>query len=534
MSAAQLWAPEAEQAVIGALLIDNRVYAHVADNLRPEHFYDVRHGHVYAELAAQIKAGVVADVLTVSESGVADATTLNDLAQYVPGPSNIRRYADLVIERARSREMMRLVSELAFDSKTPIEHRLADARAKLSNLEDDIKRVRTLRLVEIATVLSNPSDPPTFAWDGYLPRGVVSLMGAHGGTGKSTIALMLCVATALGRPMFDAQTARGEALFVSLEDSDSVVRARLATICRAWSINPNELNGRLHLVDGTEHPELFDSDGRSGGATTRTYAELRELVKDMSLSLFVIDNASDAFGGDEINRRQVRAFIRSLGGIAKEKNCAALLLSHVDKATSRSQKSVGGEGYSGSTAWHNSVRSRLFMSRADDGRLTLEHQKSNFSKLREPIELVWPENGFPQLAAAGVGDDFSSRLQGRADDERAAALLRLIAEFEGRGQYCHTAQTSRMNPWAVFKSEPAFQKLKINSDATKRIVNQCQRAGWLEPLDYKTPDRKPHQRWTVTDEGQRFASLTAPTAPTAPTTEDGTQGAGGAPTAPTA
>jgi hypothetical protein len=174
------------------------------------------------------------------------------------------------------------------------------------------------------------------------------------------------------------------------------------------------------------------------------------------------------------------------------------------------------------------------MSRADDGRLTLEHQKSNFSKLREPIELVWPENGFPQLAAAGAGDDFSSRLQGRADDERAAALLRLIAEFEGRGQYCHTAQTSRMNPWAVFKSEPAFQKLKINSDATKRIVNQCQRAGWLEPLDYKTPDRKPHQRWTVTDEGQRFAGLTAPTAPTAPTTEDGTQGAGGAPTAPTA
>lgn len=522
---APLWAPEAEHGVIGAVLLDNSALVEVADKLRPEHFFDPLNRRVFDELCAQIGAGQVADVCTVAGTGVADATTLNALAQYVPGPSNIRRYADTVIARAWHRDLMRLgneVSEQAGDSKTPIESLIADAQAKLSNLSADITRVRSLRTVEIATVLTNPSSPPTFAWDGYLPRGVVSLMGAHGGTGKSTIALMLCVATALGRPLFDAQTDQGGALFVSLEDGDRVVRARLAAICRAWCINPDELKDRLHIVDGTEYPELFDVDGRSGGATTRTYAELRELVKDMGLSLFVIDNASDAFGGDEINRRQVRAFIRALGAIAKEQNCAALLLSHVDKTTSRNRKSEGGEGYSGSTAWHNSVRSRLFMSRAEDGRLTLEHQKSNFNKLREPIELVWPENGFPQLAGASAGDDFSSRLHCRADDERAAALLRLIAEFEGRRQYCHTGQTSRSNPYAVLKSEPSFQKLKIGSDATKRIVNQCQRAGWLEPLDYRTSDRKPHQRWTVTTEGKLFAELSAPTVPTVPTSEDGT------------
>ena len=111
-----------------------------------------------------------------------------------------------------------------------------------------------------------------------------------------------------------------------------------------------------------------------------------------------MDNASDAFGGDEINRRQVRAFMRSLAQVARSTGCAALLLAHVDKNTSRARKAEGGEGYSGSTAWHNSARSRLFMSRAEDGLLTLEHQKSNLAKLQEPIALMWPDGALPVLA----------------------------------------------------------------------------------------------------------------------------------------
>ncbi|MBK8664997.1 MAG: hypothetical protein IPN21_03525 [Burkholderiales bacterium] len=132
--------------------------------------------------------------------------------------------------------------------------------------------------------------------------------------------------------------------------------------------------------------------------------------------------------------------------------------------------------------------------------------------------------------------EFSARLQGRADDERAAALLRLIAEFESREQYCSPALFARNNVHALLKSEPAFKALKINGEDTRRIVNQCQRAGWLEVLDYRSPDRKERQRWTVTADGRGFAGIVAPTAPTAPTYEEsaeGAQGAGGAPTAPT-
>jgi len=99
----------------------------------------------------------------------------------------------------------------------------------------------------------NPAPQPTFVRDGYLPCGVVALLGAHGGTGKSTIALTLGVSAALGRPLFGVDTVQCKTLFVSLEDGAHIVRHRLAGICRHWGIDPVELDGKLHIVDGTEY-----------------------------------------------------------------------------------------------------------------------------------------------------------------------------------------------------------------------------------------------------------------------------------------
>ena len=397
-----------------------------------------------------------------------------------------------------------------------------------------------LKPVSVFDVLTNPAPPPQFVWDGYLPRGVVSLLGAHGGTGKSTIALMLSVCAGLGRPLFGVDTVQCKTLFVSLEDSAHIVRHRLAFICHTWGINPALLDGKLLIVDGTENPELFSADSREAGQTTATYFELRKLVQSEGVGLVVVDNASDAYGGDEIQRKQVRAFIRSLVMVARLTDCAVVLLAHVDKNTSRNKRADGGEGYSGSTAWHNSARSRLFMTCTDNGTLTLEHQKSNLGKKREVLELEWRDDGLPQLTGNDPADNpldpLMPRIEGRADDERAISLLRMIAEFESRQQYCSPAITSRNHVHAVLKSEPIFLKLKLRPDDTKRIVNQCQRAKWLEPMNYRTPDRKPHQRWTVTHEGRLIAGLIAPTAPTVPTTEDGASlhmAQASAPTAPT-
>jgi hypothetical protein len=357
-----------------------------------------------------------------------------------------------------------------------------------------------LKPVSIFDVLTKPSPPPAFIWYWYLPRGVVTLLSAHGGTGKSFIALMLAVCAALGRALFGVDTVQCNTVFASFEDGTEIVRHRLATICKVWGINPADLEGKLHIVDGTENPELFTADNRGAGETTATYAELCELVQSTNAGLVVVDNASDSFGGDEINRRQVRAFMRALVQVARLTNCAVLLLGHVDKGTSRARKAEGGEGYSGSTAWHNSSRSRLFMSRAENGLLTLEHQKHNLGGgMREPLTLTWTDNGLPMLESeAPDRTGLNSSFQGRADDITAAALMNIIAEYESRGQYCSPAITSRNNVFAVLKVDTEFKALKLHKDDCTRIVTKCQRAGWIEPMKYKDTGRKWHERWTLT------------------------------------
>jgi hypothetical protein len=283
------------------------------------------------------------------------------------------------------------------------------------------------------------------------------------------------------------------------------------------------LDGNLHIVDGTENPELFTAESRAAGELTATYFEMRKLVQVEGIGLVVVDNASDAYGGDEIQRRQVRAFIRALGEVSRLTNCAMLLLAHVDKNTSRAGRAEGGEGYSGSTAWHNSVRSRLFMTREKNGDLELEHQKSNFGQFCPPLTLEWPHAGLPQLAdhdlATNRLNPLQQRAEGREDDERAIQLLKMIAEFESRKQYCNTPSNSTSNVYAVLKSEPAFRKMKLVRDDVKRIINQCQRAKWIEPLEYKDTHRKWHERWTLTSEGRLFAGLSVASALSAPTNQ---------------
>ena len=367
--------------------------------------------------------------------------------------------------------------------------------------------------VSINDVISNPSPAPAFVWDGYLPKGEVSLLAAHGAAGKSTIGLMLCVAAALGRPLFGVDTVQCNTLFVSLEDSAPVVRYRLAGICRIWFIDPSELGDKLTVVDGTEYPELFSADNRHGGDTTRTYFEMKQLVKTYEVGLVVVDNASDAFGGDEIQRRQVRAFIRSLSQILKPVDAALLLLAHVDKNTSRSRQSENSEGYTGSTAWHNSVRSRLFMKREDNGNLTIDHQKLNLGCKREKLTLTWQKGEMMPRLAVGASyadlDPQAARLAGKADDELCIKLLTMIHEFASRGQYCGTSTMARDHAFAILKSEPAFKALGLKREDTQRLLNQCQRAKWLERFDYKSADYKPKNRWKLTQAGQLFAGLAA-------------------------
>jgi hypothetical protein len=189
---------------------------------------------------------------------------------------------------------------------------------------------------------------------------------------------------------------------------------------------------------------------------------------------------------------------------------AVLLLSHVDKLTSRQGTQAGGEAYSGSTAWHNSVRSRLFLLQPGAGELELQHQKCNVGPNLPPLRLDWPDGGV--IRAAQQPGSLIVALEAKSDTR---ALLRLVHEFASRGEHITTAATSRTNAALLLARERTFPK-HLKAPDVFDLLRDAERAGFINRETYKGADRKARERWALTPEG--LAHIGAVTAATSATT----------------
>jgi replicative DNA helicase len=118
---------EAEQSLLGGLLLDNQAFDKIADLVTAEDFYRDDHRRIYRHLAKLIEHAKPADVVTVAESIEAsedkDRTGgpayLGSLAQNTPSALNIRRYAELVRERSVQRRLIQVATEIAEAALAP-------------------------------------------------------------------------------------------------------------------------------------------------------------------------------------------------------------------------------------------------------------------------------------------------------------------------------------------------------------------------------------------------------------------------------
>lgn len=293
-----------------------------------------------------------------------------------------------------------------------------------------------LRRVSLEGLEEEEAPAAAFVLAPILPAGHVTLLGGHGGAGKSLLALAMAAHVAVGRDFGPYTASRaGRVVFVSLEDSGSVIRARLRAIAESFGLPFDGLRARLEVFDGSEGDAELMRRGMLAGALeeTPTLRELRRVAA--GAALIVVDNASDAFGGNEIDRREVRAFMRALRTL--EPKAALLLLAHIDKAAARGASH--GNAYSGSTAWHNSARSRLaLLEVADDPAwVQLLHEKSTHAAAAEVLRLrreVHREVMVPRPASRADAEATAAELSKRQQQADAMVLdLICAAHAEGDG-----------------------------------------------------------------------------------------------------
>ncbi len=278
-------------------------------------------------------------------------------------------------------------------------------------------------LVAASSFAGKPVPERQWIVESLIPKGYVTDLTADGGTGKSLLALQLAVARSTATRWIGLNAEPGATIYLAAEDDLDELHRRVADICR-------ETGTDLEALDDFHILPLFGEDARLAGLAgkdfkaTALYDHLHSLISRVRAGLIIIDTRADTFGGDEVNRAQVMLFVSLLKKLANDHGATVLLISH----PSRSGQALG-DGQSGSTAWGNAVRSRMYLTRDDDQTLTLATKKANYGPNDTQIKLEWRCGCFVSLG--NMSDPFT-RLQIDAPIDQEFIELLTQAIRDGR------------------------------------------------------------------------------------------------------
>ncbi|MBN3812225.1 replicative DNA helicase [Paraburkholderia sp. Ac-20347] len=344
---------EAEQSVIGALLLDNDAVDRI-DGLRAEHFYRADHRVIFGKVTEMIIAGG-ADVVTVyaalQASGKAEQigglAYLNALAQNTPGSANIARYAGIVRDRAQKRGLLAVASEIREsigarpDEAVTLIDRAASALEALSDgvVKQEPKPIAQglaehLAELERRSSGTSPALSTGFAdldkrLNGGLRPGWLTILAARPGMGKTALGLNVAAHVAASRSV----------LVLSMEMPESEVHDRmiaslgrvpLSQVMEAPAAD-NEFWGRVTVAAQKVTELTLHVDDQAALRLQDVRAKARMVKRRHGLDLLVIDYLQ-LMAGEGANRNaEIEGISRGLKALAKELGVAILCLAQLNR-----------------------------------------------------------------------------------------------------------------------------------------------------------------------------------------------------------
>lgn len=340
---------DAEQSVLGALLIDNDAYDRLGD-LRAEHFFRADHQQLYSLICKTIEAGQPVDVITLSDKLPESIPLiyLNDLAANTPSSANISRYADLVRTAAQRRELAALASEVSEEAQGLVDpaqiidkaqgrlESIAEQRTKsepirakddmLRYVEELQKRADGAGVKAISTGFSDLDEKMM----GGIRRGELWIVAARPKMGKSAFAFNLALNAADDYSV----------LILSMEMPRDQIHDRnvavMGKIPLPHVIDPRKMQDdewpRLTAAVGRiEQMNLFmDDQGALRLMDVRMKA--RQVKRRHGLDLLVIDYLQLMDGEGDNRNAQIEGITRGLKALAKEMGIGIVLLSQLNRS----------------------------------------------------------------------------------------------------------------------------------------------------------------------------------------------------------
>lgn len=349
---------EAEQAVLGAVLLDADAYADVAEWVGPDDFYHPAHQEIWRAISALVDEMQPVDLVTVSQrlgerlAAVGGATYLAQLAHMVPTAANAAWYARQVREYAIRRQVARRAREIyeaavggseLDEVREIVERTLLDAAGVAEQQEiqrlGDVVRER-LAHAWATRDQANPEGIPTGFVDlddytGGLPRGGLTILAARPSVGKSTMALILCENAA--RAGYHVYLYSAEMSGAEIADRVVARRADINTVrIRRRRLTDDEWQRAFHVVQQIGDLPLW-VDTASALTVAQVRSRVRRLHARHRIDLVVVDYLQ--YLHDEAERRGnvtraeiVGAMGRRMKVLAREIGAAVLCVAQLNRA----------------------------------------------------------------------------------------------------------------------------------------------------------------------------------------------------------
>jgi replicative DNA helicase len=355
---------EAESCVLGGLLLDNSAWDRVSDVLSESDFYKFEHRLIYASIQTLIGGLRPADVITVYEAllaqGKADAVgglgELNALAQYVPSAGNIRRYAEIVRERAILRKLVVASDEIAaeaFNTKgRPVAQILDEAEQKIFKIGEEGSRLRqgfqsmdqliSDLLGRVDEMSKNPDDitgvPSGFSdfdeMTSGLQPGDLIVLAARPSMGKTALAINIAEHVALGEGLpvavFSMEMGASQLAIRMVGSIGRIDQGHL----RTGKLSDEEWPRLNEAVERLQTVSLF-IDETPGLNPSELRANAKKLSRQCGkLGLIVVDylQLMSTGSSDGDNRAtELGEISRGLKMLAKELQCPIIALSQLNR-----------------------------------------------------------------------------------------------------------------------------------------------------------------------------------------------------------
>lgn len=355
---------EAEQAVLGGLMLDNRAWDVVADILTETDFYSPKHRLIFQVIQTLAKKESPFDVVTLSEAlkeveelaKVGGDIYLFELSKNTPSAANVKAYANIVRDRSILRQLIEVAGDIANQAYFPegrdTDTLLDEAETKIFRIAEqgnmmgdgpqDIQSLMGKAMKRI-DMLYHSDNPITGLATGFmdldhltsgLQKGDLVIVAGRPSMGKTVFAMNIAEASAI--------KARQPVLVFSLEMPGDALAMRLISSLgrveqhkvRSGQLEDHDWPRITSAVSLLSEVKLFIDD-KPGITPSEMRARARRLAKEQGeLGLIVVDylQLMRAPGAGENRTAEISEISRSLKMLAKELNVPVLALSQLNRS----------------------------------------------------------------------------------------------------------------------------------------------------------------------------------------------------------